>query len=178
MIFTRDQEAIAWSWPVIFIRDMQNEISTLSLCYVTFLAVCTKHDENESCKSVIPTILKSVPSNHEFYGGKANGKKCHRETNNNPNFRGKRSEHIPLEVVGLGRLNDDVGSVMYKYSITMSRCTTIVINYIKMFSQQHTLFERTVYSLSSPGIPQACFSDVGKFFNISGRSPRRGCQTT
>jgi hypothetical protein len=26
----------------------------------------------------------------------------------------------------LGGLNDDVGSVMHKYSITMSRCTTIM----------------------------------------------------
>jgi hypothetical protein len=95
---------------------MQNEILVLSLCYITFLAVCTKDDKNERCKSVISTILKSVLSNHKFYGGKANRKKCHGETNNNPKFRGKRSEHIPLEVVGLGRLNDDVGSVMQKIS--------------------------------------------------------------
>jgi hypothetical protein len=26
----------------------------------------------------------------------------------------------------LGRLNDNVGSVMHKYSITISRCTTIM----------------------------------------------------
>jgi hypothetical protein len=68
--------------------------------------------------------LKSVLSNHEFHGGKADRKKCHGETNNHPKFRGKRSEHIPLEVVGLGLLNDGVGSVTHKYSITMSRCTT------------------------------------------------------
>jgi len=105
---------------------MQNEISHLSLCCITFLAVCTNDDKNECCKTVICTILKSVLSNHEFYGGKADRKKCHGETNNNPKFLGKGSEHIPLEVVGLGRLNDDVGPVKHKYSTTMSRCTTIM----------------------------------------------------
>lgn len=105
-----------------------NEISTLSLYYITFLAVCTKDYKNECCKSVISNILKSVLSSHKFYGSKADRKKYHGKTNSNPNFRGKRSECIPLEIVGLGRLNDDVGSVMHKYSITISRYKTMVIN--------------------------------------------------